>query len=171
MLIDCSYFTKGSRRILNATMGTVGVMPDPNACEVNSAILGYVGDCQERFLIEMLGPVLGNKIHTYLVCRDEDNSPVYIESLEAVCDKLREPFADYVFFHILRDSDTQPTITGLVRLKSANTNVPPIARQVNAWNDMVEKNRRFAEWAKTDCPLQGVSVSREMTTKINRLNL
>ena len=170
MLIDCSYFTKGTRHILNATMGTADLPQYPSGAEVNNAILGYIEEFQSEFLIAMLGATLGNKVHTYLVCRDDDEKPPYVESFEEVCERLKEPFADYVFFHILRDSNTQATMTGLVKLKTANTIVAPVRRQVNVWNSMVRKNRLFAEWAK-DAALDDIVVSAEMTTPINALNI
>lgn len=92
--------------------------------------------------------------------------------MEAVAEKLCEPFADYVFFQILRENADQATITGLVRLKSANEHVSPLRRQVTVWNSMVEKNRRFAAWARSSaCPVAGITVSEQMLTKINTLNI
>ena len=70
-----------------------------------------------------------------------------------LCEKLCEPFADYVFYHILRDANTQATITGLVRLECDNEYVAPFKRQVSTWNSMVKKNKLFVEWALSyDCP-------------------
>jgi len=172
MLIDCSYFAKGPRHILNATMGTADEMPNPNAAEVNAAILAYIDEYQEQFLSEMLGHSIGNKVYNYLVCQEEDEKPPHVKSMEAVCERLREPFADYVFFHILRDINTQTTITGLVMLKCANAYVSPLSRQVNVWNAMVDKNRIFEGWCQSeDCQLKGITVSKNMTTKINILNI
>lgn len=169
MLIDCSYFTKGSRHILNASLGTT---PNTNAIEVNEAIEAYVSECQEEYLVRMLGPTLGNKVNAYLVCIEEDEEPKHNANMDAVCERLREAFADYVFFHILRDSNTQSTITGIVRLKCANEYVAPIRRQVSVWNSMVNKNRLFAGWCRSDdCTLSGISIDDEMLTKINTLNL
>lgn len=169
MLIDCSYFTKGTRHILNASSGT---SPNPNAMEVNSAIEAYIGECQEQYLVKMLGAVVGNRINAYLVCLEEDDEPRHNANIDAVCEHLRDSFADYVFFHILRDMNTQSTITGLVRLKCANEYVAPIRRQVNVWNSMVDRNRLFAEWcASSECSLSGIVTDNEMFTKINHLNL
>lgn len=169
MLIDCSYFTKGSRHILNASLGT---NPGPNAIEVNRAIEAYIMENQEEFLTKMLSPVVGNRVNSYLVCLDEDEEPRHNDHLDAVCARLRESFADYVFFHILRDMNTQASMTGLVRLKCANEYVSPIRRQVNVWNSMVNKNRLFAEWCESsDCTLSGISIDNNLLTKINVLNL
>lgn len=169
MLIDCSYFTKGSRHIHNASLGTT---PNPHAIEVNEAIEAYISECQEEYLVKMLGSTLGNKVNAYLVCMEEDEYSKHNANIDAVCERLREPFADYVFFHILRDMNTQSTITGLVRLKCANEYAAPIRRQVSVWNSMVNKNRLFAEWCGSKyCTLPGISIDDEMLTKINVLNL
>lgn len=167
MLIDCSYFTKGARYILNASMGT---MPNPNAVEVCRAIEAHIAEHQERFLIRMLGSHLGNKVNAYLVCKEEDGTEN--ENLNAVCERLKESFADYVFYQILRTSSTQSTITGLVRLKNGNEYVSPMSRQIISWNTMVERNRLFQAWACSDeCPIKGIAISAAMTTRINSLNL
>lgn len=169
MLIDCSYFTKGPRHILNASLGK---MPNANALEVNTAIEAYIEEHQEQYLASMLGSTLGNRVNVYLVCLEEDENPKHIDNIDAVCEHLRESFADYVFFHILRDMNTQSTMTGLVRLKCSNQYVAPINRQVSVWNSMVDKNRRIAEWCASDkCTLSNISISKEMLTKINNLNL
>lgn len=171
MLIDCSYFTKGSRHIMNATMGA-NTMPNYNSVDANRTIEGYIEEHQESFLNDMLGSTLGNRVNTYLVCLEEDEDPKHYPGMDAICERLKDAFADYVFFHILRDMNTQSTITGLVRLKCANEYVAPIRRQVNVWNSMVKKNRMFAQWsASSDCTITGISVSSEMLTPINSLNL
>lgn len=168
MLIDHTYFTHGFRHIQNASLGT---RPNPNSAEVVSVIEAYIDDEQERFLTFALGQHVGNKVHTYLVCRDEGDE-VRNDAIEMVCDKLREAFADYTFYRILRASNTQATITGLVRLKNANEYASPVQRQVMAWNSMVERMKKFAVWSATDeCPLKGVSVDANLTTRINALNL
>ena len=172
MLIDSSYFCKGSRHILNATLGTNDTLPNPNAMVVNLAIEGYIEEHQERFLCLMLGQTLGNRVNTYLVCLEDDEEPKHMPGLDAICDRLREPFADYVFFHILRDMNTQSTMTGLVRLKCANEYVAPIRRQVSVWNSMADKNRLFAEWCNSsECTISEISIDSDMLTYINSLNL
>lgn len=175
MLIDCSYFTKGSRLIVNATLGS-NTAPTPAEIGVGLAIEGYIAEHQEDYLRAVLGDRLGNKANAYLVCLDEDADAMETVkrngNLDTVLDMLREPFADYVFFHILRDSSEQATMTGLVRLKCANDYVSPITRQVDVWNRMVDRHRRFSEWSRTqECPLSGIDTKDEMVTRINRFNL
>lgn len=169
MLIDCSYFTAGSRLIHNATLGT---LPNADAMVVNGAIEAYIDECQSVYLNKVLGESLGNRVNAYLVCLDEDEKPVHHANLDAVCEQLKEPFADYVFFHFLQGVATQSTNTGLFRLKNANEHVSPIRRQVNVWNAMVEKHRRFAAWcSSSECTMAGINIDEEMLTKINQFNL
>lgn len=169
MLIDCSYFTSGPRHIQNATLGR---MPNANSTAVNEAIESYIAEHQEMYLIRTLGRTLGNKVNTYLVCADEDDAPVHNDAIDALCGKLRDSFADYVFYQILRDTNTQSTMTGLVRLKCANPYVAPIRRQVSVWNSMVDKHRLFREWCdSSECTLSKIVTSDDMLTKINALNL
>ena len=168
MLIDCSYFISGSRHIQNAT---IEANPTIDGEAVNMAIEAYIEEHQEEFLRRALGEKAGNKVNAYLTCIDEGDC-VNQRNFEEICSRLKDSFADYVFFYILRDSSSQPTVTGLVRLKCANEYVSPLRRQVSAWNSMVNKNRKFAEWINSDsCPIKGIVVSEEMLTKINCLNL
>lgn len=173
MLIDCSYFTKGARLIRNATLGTaVGAIPNVNSTEVNAVIEAFIADNQELFLTRMLGDKYGRRINAYLICLEEDEQPKNNEAFDSICYRLRESYADYVFYRILRENNTQATITGLVLLKSDNDYVSPIHRQVSTWNRMVDRNRIFARWAVSeDCPVSGLSVSSDMLTTINSLNL
>lgn len=172
MLIDPSYFSKGARHILNCNMPSSSTMPNPNSAEVCTAVQSYIDENQEMYLRSMLGDQLGNRMHTYLICVEEDENAKRNMNFDLICEQLRESFADYVFYHILRDSNEQSTMTGLVQLKSGNTYVAPIRRQVTAWNRMVTRHRYFAKWVESvDCPIEGISIRREMLTKINTLNI
>lgn len=170
MLIDTSFFTKGPRHIQNAALGTTR-MVNSNTTEVNSAIEYYISYWQEDFLISMLGKDLGTTVNGYLVDLDGGNQEQN-DSYDTLCEELKESFADYVFFKILRDNNSQATMTGLVRLKCANEYIAPIQRQVSTWNGMVERNSQFVEWAQSEeCTVTGISVDSNMLTKINIFNL
>lgn len=169
MLIDCSFFTSGPRHIQNASLGQV---PNANAVKVNEAIESYIVTHQEIFLTRILGNQLGNKVNAYLVCLDEDSSQKHHEGFDSICQRIKESFADYVFYQIIRENNTQATITGLVRLKCANEYVSPLQRQVVTWNRMVDRNRQFECWCRSDeCSIKGIVISEAMLTKINTFNL
>ena len=133
----------------------------------------------------MLGNKLSKEVTDYLELLEQENAEAEEDSgeetivaageeeskYESLCKLLREPFANYVFFYILRDANSQATIKGLVLLKCDNTYVSPIQRQVSIWNDMVKKNREFVKWASSkQCPFT-VSIDSNLLTPINTFNL
>lgn len=167
MLIDCTYFADGPRHILNATSGT----NNPNALEVCSAIEAYIAKLQKPFLYGVLGKEVGKQALDYIKSLDAEDAERDVD-LDMVLEQLKEPFADYVFFKILRDSSSQATITGLVQLKSANTYVAPMKRQVSTWNEMVEAIADFTDWCDSDeCPFPDIETSDNFKSKINTFNL
>ena len=165
MLIDVSYFTAGPREILNATLGK-------GTTKENAVIENYIAEYQEEFLCRVLGDEVGQSVQKYLDDLDCYPDADTDKNMEALCAKLRKPFADYVFFYILRDSGQTATITGLVRLKVANQYVEPIVRQVSTWNRMANSLNIFAEWVDNgDCPISGIAIDEYMLEPINRFNL
>ncbi len=114
MLIDCSYFIDGPRHIQNATLGKIppGKMPNANSEEVNAAIMAYVRMFQRPFLKEALGAPIASAVISYLKLIEQDEDEERDVALDMVIEQLREPFANYVFYKILRDSNSQATMTG-----------------------------------------------------------
>ena len=175
MLIDVSYFTSGPRHIMNAT---ANASPNQNQLSVNKAIMGYVKHYQMAFLCEMLGDALALLLNDYMAEKeaaenDDNNDFAVNDGYEMLMSKLRESFADYVFFYILRDASTQATDRGLVIWKNENEVVSPISRQVSVWNEMVNRNIRFKAWAgaQSSAPYSVAVVSDNMVTRINPFNL
>lgn len=174
MLIDSSYFTSGPRQIQNATLGGI----TPNIREVAKAIDGYISFYQSEFLTKMLGDRFGSEIQLYLAEQDSTTSEDDLieeysgnEEYDEICERLKESFADYVFYQILRDSSTTATITGLVVLKSANRPVSPLLRQISVWNDMVNKNRAFKRWLIDKHGKEWDNVAESMLRFINALDI
>lgn len=167
MLIDISYFTYGPRHILNATTDASNV--SQNALSVNKQIVGYIRHYQLAFLCGMLGDTLAVEVDDYLNTFEDGEEHVANEQYDLLCGKLRQSFADFVFFHILRDCGTQATSRGLVVWKNDNEVVSPVTRQMQIWNEMAKRNIRFKAWAADNAPL--ATVSRHMTTQINPFNL
>lgn len=175
MLIDISFFTSGPRHIENAS---IAKMPTQNSLAVNEAINGYIEAFQYDFLLHIAGKSVADAITDYIDIVDQEKEVADLEKSNepesgyaVLCNKIRESFADYVFYHILRDMNSQATITGLVRLKCANEYIAPIKRQVSIWNSMVCKNRQFVAWASSnDCPFD-VKIDKNLLTTINTFNL
>lgn len=174
MLIDSTYFISGTRRIRSSTLGKSTLGKQHNA-EENSALKAiepFISEYQEEYLTSMLGDSLGNKVHTYMICLDEDEAPVHNDKFDSLCAQLKESFADYVFFHFLRYTSNQVTLNGVVRIKNENTQVAPIMRQVHVWNSMVKRHANFVKWCNTDeCPVTIGSINKDMLTRINQFNL
>ncbi len=168
MLIDVSYFVAGSRHIQNASISnTAGA----DSLAVKGVIESYIKELQPVFLDAMLGEKEASYAMDFLdmpVGEDAGGEP---SKYEAVCDKLKEPFADFVLYHILRDASSEATITGNVRLKCANEYISPVNAQVIAWNRMVSANVKFIQWARDgNCPIDLVTQTN-MLIKINQFNL
>lgn len=169
MLIDVSYFVSGPRHIQNAsTSKTAGA----DNLAVVGHIEAYIKELQPVFLEGMLGEREAGYAMDYLdMSIDKANEETEPSKYEIVCDKLKEPFADYVLFNILRDASSQATITGNVRLKCANEYISPIRAQVITWNRMVDANVKFILWAREgNCPIP-LETQTNLLNKVNQFNL
>ena len=164
-LIDCSYFYVGPLQIMNAR--PIDDL-DNNAIAVQETITGYIERYQGEFLLKMVGKELTADVTAYLAERGNDENHTD-EAMEELCDKLRPSFAHYVYFKIVGDVNQTMTITGLMKLKSANDSQIPRQRMVKVWNDMVELNKQFVAWA--DESDYDVFYYVEMVTPINQFNL
>lgn len=164
-LIDCSYFYVGPLQIMNARpIDDI----DNNAIAVQETITGYIELYQGEFLLKMVGKELSADVTAYLaeLGNDEQHTD---EAMEELCEKLRPSFAHYVYFKLVGDVNQTMTITGLMKLKSANDSQIPRQRMVKVWNDMVELNKQFVAWA--DESDYDVFYYVEMVTPINQFNL
>lgn len=168
MLIDVSYFTEGPRHIQNASLGK---LPNADAEAVNATIKAYIRRWQRYFLNRVLTVAYAGVVDSYLKLIDKDPGTDPMAGADMVIEQLREPFANYVFYKILRDANTQSTVTGLVRLKCANEYVAPIRRQVSVWNEMVDMLRDFRVWASAEGYDSWLGKEDNLLTKINTLNL
>lgn len=167
MLIDITYFQKGSRQILNAISRG---LPSAGNQEVCAYVESYIKEFQYEYLKRVLGEKLGTRLQAYLLSVDEEIA-VPNENMDAICDRLREPFADYIFFKLLKDVGQQTAITGFAKLKGANEIVSPIDKQVRTWNAMVAKHLSFCTWAQESSQIEGIVIDGDLLTPINSLNL
>jgi len=159
-LIDCSYFENGPLQIENAAP-TDDL--DNNAYAVRESINGYIEHYQGEFLRAMLGDTLATTVEEHLNTNGVD------VDVEDLCERLRKSFAHYIYFKIAGDVNQTMTMTGLMLLKSANTNQSPRQRMVSVWNDMVALNKRFVAWAE-ESDFE-VYYQVNMVTPINQFNI
>ena len=164
-LIDCSYFYVGPLQIMNAR--PIDDL-DNNAAAVQETIVAYIERYQGEFLLQMVGKNVAHAVTEYLAQREKDET-YSDDKAEELCKQLRPSFAHYVYFKLVGDVNQNMTITGLMKIKSANDNQPPRQRMVKMWNDMVQLNKQFIEWAETSD--YDVYYYVEMITPINHYNL
>lgn len=182
LLIDCTYFCKGERFIQNAP--TTITTEDQNEIAVKDTIEGYVETLQGEFLCSMLGDSTAAVLQSYLDRKEEvEAANAELEDgeepeefnpdaeLDFLSNGLKESFADYVFYKMLRDVNTLVTTTGVVELKTANRYRTPAVRQASIWNRMVGRNVKFVEAAKEALTNYTVYYSENLVTPINSLNL
>lgn len=162
MLIDITSFTGGPRQIENA----VATQKTAAQVAVAERINAYIEFYQLRFLRRALGGGLGSLVDEYT--KHEHNEPN--EDYEKIVELLREPFADFVFFYMLRDMNVQPTITGLVQLKCANAYVSTLEKGVETWNRMVDGMVLFVRSISGN-GVEDVVVDDDLLTSINNFNL
>lgn len=166
MLIDHTFFTRPPRRIKSLTLGEA---IDPNARKVKEFIQSYINHYEPVFLEEMFG--FGSEVSRYAHEKDRSAS-VNDPTLELLCDFLKEPCADYIYYCILRDTVSETTIEGEVKDKiTEGSYVSPISKQVQAWNDMARRNRNLQNWIDRQERLRGIEIDPNMLTPINRFNL
>lgn len=168
MLIDVSYFTKGGRKVQYATSQATD---DVNSLATNEYLTDFISGLQSEFLNAMLGTELGPVITAYLDMLDNETSAEHNPDNDVLCIHLKESFADYVFFMLLRDNGKYVTTTGTYRMSSDNTQISPIDIQVAVWNDMVKRNKEFYSWANSAFCKFEIEVNSYMLKRINALNL
>jgi len=171
-LIDATYFYAGPLAIENANGSDD---ENNNSAAVCETIDAYIERYQPEFLTYMVGESVASLITAHLAKTDEDGDEYdadYEDSdADELCSWLRLAFAHYVYYMIVRDANQQMTATGLVKLKCANENQPPRQRMVRVWNEMVELNKRFIVWAKTDSCGYSIYYYPSMITPINQYNI
>lgn len=159
-LIDCKYFYVGPLQVQNAR--PIDDL-DANAQAVQESITAYIERYQGEYLESMLGERLAAQVLSYLSSEEED------ADMKGLCKKLRLSFAHYVYYKLVGDVNQTMTITGLMKLKSANENQPIRQRMVKVWNEMVDLHKKFVKWAETSS--FNVFYREDMVTYINQFNL
>lgn len=166
MLIDSYFFTKYPRKITNLTMGSNA---SPLYQEVRDFVGNFIHTYVPLYLSDLFGEEWGAKVleHTINPSLHEDT-----KELDDLCQMLKEPCADYVFFYLLRETIADATMCGLLMSKTGEAHVTPIRKQTDTWNRMVKAHEKVKEWlsAKKEY-FKGIKVSENILTPINIFNL
>lgn len=162
MLIDAGYFTKGDRQIQNSSANP-GIQ---NSYAVKAAIEGFIEEYQPVYLRDAVGEELAEQISGLVDVESGESS----SDIDTLIEMLREPFAEYVFFHMIRTNFEVATIDGIVRLSNTNSPVSPLRAMVAAWGRMVDGHERMVEWAKDTSGIS-VKIQKSMLEPLNSLNI
>lgn len=166
MLIDSYYFTYGARRINSLTLGERPL--DPRQREIREFVDGCIDSYVPVYLSDTFGIENG-----MVLLRHIKNPDLHTDTseLDELCEKLKEPCADYVYCRILSDAQCEATIDGVIRHKLTDYHVSPLLKQVNVWNGMIEKHMAVKEWLEKNSGLKGLKIDSLMLKPINRFNL
>lgn len=148
-LITERYFTHPKTYIpaINTVDNTTGA-PTGAANRLTNEIRDYIALYEPRFLLDLLGRELAEKVET--------SPEQYTELVKDLRDEDHgfSVIAMFVYFHFMRDGATTSTPTGEVRRRNdASKIVSPAARLVRTWNDMAQISRKIAiKYEDIACP-------------------
>lgn len=136
-LIDVSYFSKAPHVIANAS-GIAKSAMENAAAKVIEDLIDEHHDC---FIRDVIGCGADE------VVRELGNSSSWDMlggEVKAIAESLIEPFGKFMYFQILRNSQSIAGITGVYQLVSSDKSISPRALQTHVWNDMVRQLRRLS---------------------------
>lgn len=150
MIIDYTFFQSGELRISGLPLPGVTAGPTNNAVlyDLSSYIARYEDEYLEFALGEMYDPFCeylrsgGSGEEKW----DTLKGKLVIELKEGEFTMKRSPIANYVYFHYLRDHQSDATATGVKKDTDEGTLVSPELKMVCAWNDMVSMNDALFRW-------------------------
>lgn len=150
MIIDYTFFQSGELRISGLPLPEVTPGPTNNA--VLYDLSAYIARYEDEYLELALGEMY-NPFCEYLRSGESgddrwDNlkGKLAIELKDSGFTLKRSPIANYVYFHYLRDHQSDATATGVKKDTDEGTLVSPELKMVRAWNDMVSMNDALFRW-------------------------
>ena len=148
MIIDISYFERGFLVITGISATGTGVAVQVARSKKDN-INYFIAEYEPKYLRLLLGEKLAN---TFM---DEITKDVHDSKWDDLKNKLissvtigttvykSSPIADYIYFYYQRNEITDTTTTGEYDAPQLQT---IRNKQINAWNDMVEKSLTFFDW-------------------------
>lgn len=150
MIIDYTFFQSGELRISGLPLPEVTPGPTNNA--VLYDLSAYIARYEDEYLELALGEMY-NPFCEYLRSGESGDDrwnnlkgKLAIEPKDGGFTLKRSPIANYVYFHYLRDHQSDATATGVKKDTDEGTLVSPELKMVRAWNDMVSMNDALFRW-------------------------
>lgn len=163
MMIDYTFFQDG---LLMVDGAMALATPSPT----NGAIAGRIESFIELYEPEYLCKLLGEELYNdFLVNGETDKWEDFKHKLVAENNVTKvSPIANYVYFHLVRNSQSMATINGVKKDGESNL-VNPQSKMITAWNDMVYMNRRIYSWLCRN--FRNVQTEQELLETINVLGV
>lgn len=157
MMIDYTFFRDG---LLMVDGALALASPSP----INDAIGSRIESFIQRYEPEYLRKLLGEELYNDFLANGN-----WDELKEILVDDSAKvsPVANYVYFHMVRHSQSTATINGVKNDGDSNL-VNPTQKMVWAWNDMVKQNRRIYMLLCKNYP---VVTDEELLEPINTFNI
>ena len=167
MMIDYTFFQDGLLRV-------DGAMALATPSPTNEALTGFISSFISKYEPEYLRKLLGDELYNdFLVHENEGDHGACWEELKSLLvsdygEFKTSPIANYVYFHLLRNTHSTATLNG-VKADGETNLISPQRKMVYAWNDMVDSNRRIYVWAARR--FKNIRIDQEMLEPINEFNI
>ena len=163
MIIDYTFFQDG---LLMVDGALALATPSPT----NEAIAGRIDSFIEIYEPEYLCKLLGEELYNDFLANGEADKWVEFKNKLVTEYKVTKvsPIANYVYFHLVRNSQSMATINGVKKDGEENL-VNPQSKMISAWNDMVYKNRSIYSWLCRN--FRNVQTEQELLETINVLGV
>lgn len=136
-IIDVTYFSHAPHVIANAS----GITNSAMSNAASKVIEDLMNQFHDTFLRDVLGEGAENVIEE--LGRNDSNETLSDE-VKAIAEALVEPFGLFMYFQILRNSQSIAGITGVYQLVSSDNHISPRTLQTQCWNDMARQLRRLS---------------------------
>ena len=161
-MIDYTFFQDG---LLMVDGAMALASPSPTNAAIKNRIDWYI----QRYEPEYMCKLLGEELYKDFLDNGESDKWVEFKELLVKSNDLAKtsPIANYVYFFLVRDSQSAATINGVK--KDGDNLVNPQTKMVQAWNDMVYTTRRIYTWLCRN--FHSVQTEQELLETINILNV
>lgn len=163
MMIDYTFFQDG---LLMVDGAMALATPSPT----NKAIAGRIESYINQYEPEYLSKLLGEKLYNDFLSNEDSEQWEDFKKLivkDNGCFKT-SPIANYVYFFLVRDSQSKATVNG-VKSDGDENLVSAGAKLVSAWNNMVFENRKIYMWLCNE--FHNVPTEPELLETINSLGV
>lgn len=160
-MIDYTFFQDG---LLMVDGALALATPSPTHEAISNRIQWFV----ERYEPEYMCKLLGEELYNDFLSNKETDKWNGFKKLLVNETAKASPIANYVYFYLVRESQSTATING-VKSDGDKNIVSPQSKMVSAWNDMVKENRKLYNWLCKE--FHNIQTDEELLETINCFNI